>query len=106
MASASPSLSMNVPPSLRCSQEISESSRNRLAWWSSDARTSSTAVSAMARFSGGHTATLAVVPRAARSATPIVVSPVLTRSHGPGRVCSIIGAPLNGRDGQGRWRTS
>src|ERR1039458_8565823 len=90
IASASPSLSMNRPPPLRWIQEISESCRNRLAWRSSALRTLSTAASARPRFSGGHTATRALVPSAARSATATVASPVLTRRHGAGMVSSDI----------------
>ena len=76
IASASPSLSMNRPPWARCSQEISESGRNRLACRSSALRTSSTAARAASACSGGHTATRAVVPSASRWATATVVSPV------------------------------
>ena len=81
IASASPSLSMNRPPPLRWIQEISESCRNRLAWRSSALRTPSTAASARPRFSGGHTATRALVPSAARSATATVVIAGADRRH-------------------------
>ena len=77
-ASARPSLSMNRPPWARCTQEISESARNLLAWRSSALSTSSTAAMAGQAFSGGQTASRAVVPSALRCATATVVSPVST----------------------------
>ena len=63
---------------MRCSQEISESARNLLAWRSSALSTSSTAAMAGTACAGGHTASRAVVPSALRCATATVVSPVST----------------------------
>src|ERR1039457_353770 len=82
IASANPLLSMNrPPPSLLRIPEVSESSWNRLAWRSSALRTLSTAPVDALSFYGGQTATRAVVPSAARSATATVSSPVLIGRH-------------------------
>src|ERR1039458_9028620 len=72
---------MHRPPTRRGIQATSDPPRNRLAWRSSALRMLSTAPSAAPRLSGGHTASRAVVPSAARSATATALSPVLIRRH-------------------------
>lgn len=88
-ASARPSLSMNSPPPQRCTQLISESSRNRLACRSTRSSTPSTAAHAAPRLPGGHTATRALLPSASRSVTATVSSPVCTCCHSDATVSSL-----------------